>query len=259
MIKQRYKEKREVEKVVLVKRINYLNANNGSSQTISHSGISLIIQQEQLKVNEAPTLSFYLHCWTKEKLNSLSNNTQILEFCLDSILHCKNQIGKKFQLQVTEGIQQLANLLFAYYHYFVQKGVTYPVEQGALTLVDLILTMNHDVFQADSGDDYAAVIQYMEKNMNKRLTVTDMHKELHLSRATLNRLSRKNADMSVMELCRALKLSKAERFLKETSFSIAEISKMLGFKDDSYFNKIFKKFYGITPLEFRKKAGGIYK
>lgn len=245
--------------MVLVKTINYLNSDNGSSQTISHSGISLIIQQEQLKVDETPALSFCLHCWTNEKLTLLSENTQVLEFCLDSILQCKNQIGKIFQLQATEGIQQLTHLLFAYYHYLVQKGVTYPVEQGALTLVDLILNMNHDVFHSNSGDDYIAVIQYMEKNMNKRLTVTDIHKELHLSRATLNRLSRKNADMSVMELYRTLKLSKAERLLKETSFPIVEISKMLGFKDDSYFNKIFKKIYGITPLEFRKKAGGIYK
>lgn len=240
--------------MVIVKTINYLNSDNESDQTITHSGISLIIQKEQSKVNEKPTLSFYLHCWTNEKTKLLTKNSQILVLCLDSIFQCKNQTGKKFQLQVTEGIQQLANLLFAYYHYLVQRGVTYPVEQGVLTLVDLILNMNHDVFQTDSGDDYAAVIQYMEKNMNKRLTVTDIHKELHLSRATLNRLSRKNADMSVMELFRALKLCKAERFLKETSFSIAEISKMLGFKDDSYFNKTFKKFYGITPLEFRRKA-----
>lgn len=245
--------------MVLVKTINYLNSDNGSNQTISHSGVSLIIQQEQIKVDETPALSFYLHCRTNQELRMLSKNTQVLEFCLDSILQCKNQIGKIIQLKVTEGIQQLANLLFAYYHYLVQRGVSYPVEQGALILVDLILNMNHDVFQTDSGDDYTAVIQYMEKNMNKRLTVTDIHKELHLSRATLNRLSRKNADMSVMELFRALKFCKAERFLKETSFSIAEISKMLGFKDDSYFNKTFKKFYGITPLEYRRKVGGIYQ
>lgn len=242
-----------------MKTINYLNSDNGSSQTISHSGISLVIKQELLKVNETPALTFYLHCWTNEKLNLLSKDTQVLELCLDSIIQCKSHTGKIFPLQATEGIQQLANLLFAYYHYLVQKGITYPIEQGALTLVDLILNMNHDVFQTDSVDDYLAIIHFMEKNMNKRLTVTDIHKELHLSRATLNRLSRKNTDMSVMELFRALKLCKAERFLKETSLTIFEISDMLGFKDDSYFIKTFKKIYGITPLEFRKKAGGIYK
>ena len=243
--------------MVLVKTIKYSNSDNKSTPTISHSGLSLIIQQEQHKVNKTPDLSFYLHCWTNEKPDLFSMNTQVLEFHLDSTFQCKNQMGKMVQLEVTEGIQQLTNLLFTYYTYLIQRGISYSVEQAALLLVDLILNINQDIFQTNNDEDFAAVVQYMEKNINKRLTISDIHKELHWSRTTLNRLCRKNADMSVMELFRSLKLCKSERFLKETSFSIVEISKILGFKDASHFNKSFKKSYGITPLKFRKKARGI--
>jgi len=45
---------------------------------------------------------------------------------------------------------------------------------------------------------------------------------------------------------------KAKDFLMNPHYQIEEIANNVGFSDASYFTKVFKKFEGITPTQFRK-------
>ena len=248
------KEMKGVENVVSVKTINYLSSANGSVQTSSHSGISLIIQQEKCASMEAPARTFYLDFWTNKRLTVPKKNTQVLEITLDA-MQCKNLGSQSIPLKVTERIQQFTTLLFAYYTFYVQTDIDAPIDQAVLLLVELILNSNRDRLCID--EDYAAMIHFMEQNVHQSLTIDDFCLALHISRASLNRLSKKYSELSVMKLFRNYKCKTAERFLLESSFTIQEISRMLGFKDTSHFIKTFKKIKGVTPLTFRRETGGI--
>lgn len=240
--------------MVSVKSVNYLSSAKGSVQTISHSGVSLIIQQEKCSSMEATDRTFYMNFWTNKWLTAPQKNTQVLEIALDA-MQCKNLVSQSIPLKVTERIQQFTTLLFAYYTLYVQTGIDAPVDQAALLLVELILNSNRDRLCID--EDYAAMLHFMEKNVHQSLTIDDFCLDLHISRASLNRLSKKHSELSVMKLFRNYKCKTAERLLLESSFTIQEISQMLGFKDTSHFIKIFKKIKGVTPLTFRRGSGGI--
>ena len=47
----------------------------------------------------------------------------------------------------------------------------------------------------------------------------------------------------------------AERYLAERSFSVNEIAFLLGYSEPSAFHRTFKRWRGVTPLEFRQQAG----
>lgn len=49
------------------------------------------------------------------------------------------------------------------------------------------------------------------------------------------------------------RLSKSQDLLRKSSFSISTISSLVGFSSPEYYSKIFKKYIGITPNEFRGK------
>lgn len=49
------------------------------------------------------------------------------------------------------------------------------------------------------------------------------------------------------------KIKAACRMLEHSEYNCTEIGQFLGFSSDSYFGKIFKKYKGITPAQYRKK------
>jgi AraC-like DNA-binding protein len=51
------------------------------------------------------------------------------------------------------------------------------------------------------------------------------------------------------------RLKKASELLTDTDRTILEISEATGFENHSYFIRLFKRYYGITPLQYRKKKG----
>ena len=51
-----------------------------------------------------------------------------------------------------------------------------------------------------------------------------------------------------------LKLEKSRSLLEGSDMPISEIVGQIGFSDNSYFYKIFKKQYGITPFKYRQES-----
>ena len=50
-----------------------------------------------------------------------------------------------------------------------------------------------------------------------------------------------------------LRMKKAGRLLCEGGLRAVEVSDMLGFRDVSYFNRVFKKYFGKSPLEYKEE------
>ncbi|TDO22401.1 AraC family transcriptional regulator [Pedobacter duraquae] len=75
---------------------------------------------------------------------------------------------------------------------------------------------------------------------------------LYVTPNHLNALCKDLAGNSAGELIRARVILESKRSLINLSLSIAEIAERLNFKDNSYFNRFFKKHEGITPEKFRK-------
>jgi len=64
---------------------------------------------------------------------------------------------------------------------------------------------------------------------------------------------------SVNEYKNINRIKKSRHYLCHSDYSITEISDMLGFENLTYYERVFKKYAGITPLKYRKRvaAGGL--
>lgn len=56
-----------------------------------------------------------------------------------------------------------------------------------------------------------------------------------------------------------LRINKAKELLKDDTMKIGEISASVGFNDMRYFAKIFKKYMGVTPSDYRNISEKLYK
>jgi AraC-like DNA-binding protein len=72
-----------------------------------------------------------------------------------------------------------------------------------------------------------------------------------MSAAQLGRTFKQVAGMTLVAYLNHVRLANAARLLKETDRTIADIASEVGFSDQSYFDKRFKRAFGGAPRDFR--------
>jgi AraC-like DNA-binding protein len=74
-----------------------------------------------------------------------------------------------------------------------------------------------------------------------------------LSASYISRIFKANTGKTIMETLTAIRLETAKNLLKSTSFLIDDIAEHIGYKDTTYFIRLFKNKFATTPLQYRKK------
>lgn len=97
------------------------------------------------------------------------------------------------------------------------------------------------------------IIKYMHENISSTVTLTELAHLVSLSPTYLSRSFKDNTGYSVIEFFNKIKIDKAKEILIEGDKKIKEVSEELGFKDEFYFSRLFKKIEGISPKEFYNK------
>ncbi len=100
------------------------------------------------------------------------------------------------------------------------------------------------------------VRRYIEENIgNADANVDDMAEAAAASRSTLNRRLRSQLGISAAQLLIEARMQRAEQLLRECAgenpLPVAEIAGLCGYSDVQYFQRVFKKKHGLTPVDFR--------
>ena len=86
---------------------------------------------------------------------------------------------------------------------------------------------------------------------NTNFDVNDLVKEIGMSRTVLYKKVQTLTNQSVAGLIKNMRLKKAASLLTNTSYSVSEVTYMVGFNDRKHFSKEFKKFYNLSPTEYK--------
>lgn len=95
------------------------------------------------------------------------------------------------------------------------------------------------------------IASFVDINYKASFSGDDIEKEFFINFDYANRIFKKHTGMSIMKYRNALRINDAKKALIITSRSIGEISHSVGFDDESYFSRIFKKSEGISPSTYR--------
>lgn len=94
----------------------------------------------------------------------------------------------------------------------------------------------------------------LDARCRERLQVEDCASALAMSPARLRRLCHKVLGMSALDAINARVIHEGQRELVYSSLSIKQVAASLGFDDEDYFGRFFKKQTGLRPSEFRAQA-----
>lgn len=153
---------------------------------------------------------------------------------------------------------------------------TYVVRQTVFTLMELIQKKEYEFIQ----DVYYSLCNYLESSKHSKflaeystnvndsvlndilrymnghlssVTLESLSKEFHYHPSYLSTLIAQEGKTTFKKALQQMRLRAAEEMLIKSERSIMEIARKVGYLDESYFIRLFKRNFGLTPLEYRKK------
>jgi signal transduction histidine kinase/ligand-binding sensor domain-containing protein/DNA-binding response OmpR family regulator len=101
------------------------------------------------------------------------------------------------------------------------------------------------------------MMEFMEKNIdNTSLVVEDFAENCALSRTVFYRKLKSVVGLTPVEFIRDFRIKRAVQLIETGEFSFSQVAYMTGFNDPKYFGKCFKKYTGLTLIEYKNKEKG---
>ena len=98
------------------------------------------------------------------------------------------------------------------------------------------------------------IMQYIRENY-RDVTLEALAEQFHLSGPYLSKYIRNKAGVTFQEAVRAVRLKKAASALAKTGQTVETIAESVGYESVEHFNRLFKKTYGMTPVQYRNREG----
>lgn len=111
----------------------------------------------------------------------------------------------------------------------------------------------------DTESLYGQMVRYVEQNYCRRITLDEMAEHLHSNRSYLSRLYKNRSGVNLFDDILRRRIEKAKEYMECTDRRIYEISEAVGFDDTGYFSKVFKKYAGMSPKEYKNQRKGMYE
>jgi len=152
-------------------------------------------------------------------------------------------------------VQRIFDLGFTYLNQ-IQKMRS--VDDIALWLSRVMNRLSDLVFNLDDvkhADVMMKAMRYINARFDEALTLDEVAEAVSLSPTYFSKIWNEEMKCRFTAYLNRLRVERARVLLRTTDTSLVEIAGLLGYEDQSYFNKVFKKLVGQSPGRFRESAG----
>ena len=97
----------------------------------------------------------------------------------------------------------------------------------------------------------------IKANEDGKLTdkqLDELAENFNLSKPYLSKYIKENAGITFQEAVKKARMKKARSLLKESNQTVESIAATVGYENVEHFNRLFKKSYGMTPVQFRRES-----
>ncbi len=158
-------------------------------------------------------------------------------------------------VKLTTGVKHMIHELIELMSHSREYGIADRMDLAAFRLYEELLFMRHDSQHQDEFIEtkMQRIESYFHIHFNQEIDFDKLIRDNALSRRSFFRHWKKHSDLSPKLYLQELKLQEACRLISVTDKQINEIADLVNFRDFAYFCALFRKRYGLTPLQYRKQ------
>lgn len=116
-----------------------------------------------------------------------------------------------------------------------------------------IIMENTKSFYKKSDKTIYKSILYIENNFTEDFSVADLAKMSNICESSYRAKFKALKGMSPIEYKNYLRIKKGAELLQSDEYTVSEVAELVNLPDICYFNKLFKRYYGVSPKQIRNK------
>jgi len=217
-----------------------------------------IVLSDVIPDSELKRLSLFLEImdldqmkeWFFNIANLVRNNKEfhpnVIYLLRDAIIKVMVDFMDKFNPGNTK--QLIEDVLFESNHIMNPERLLVAIKNNMIILMERLIAESEN----EANRPIRIAKQYIYDNLNKTLTLEDVAGQVDLSPTYFSKLFKKEVGQNFLEYVTDIKLAQSKELLRNTNDTVAQIAYKVGYTDEKYFSKLFKKINGIKPTEFRR-------
>ncbi len=137
-------------------------------------------------------------------------------------------------------------------------GIDEDIIKSSIEALCVAVNKLEQIQQADQCRDERlnGIMNYIQEHY---LTVTldELAEKMHLSKPYLSKYIREKSGKTFGDIVKNVRMKKARTLLKNTSMTVENIADSVGYQNVEHFNRLFKKRYGMTPVQYRNREQNV--
>ena len=115
------------------------------------------------------------------------------------------------------------------------------------------MSLSGHSYNIQACDMFSQVLDYVEKHLEDEISMPELATIAKMNRNDFSRVFNSTFQITPKQyLCRR-RIDKAKILLLRSHFTVKQIAAMVGYTDEFYFYRIFKKYSGVTPKDYRER------
>jgi len=155
-----------------------------------------------------------------------------------------------------EGKAELEMILGLNFEHIQELGKIKSIEELCIWIVRVLDRFTECVYEnrnIKNVDIIRKTREFIRANYKKKIKLIDVSKAIYLSPYYLSHIFKKETGTTLLEYLTKVRIEEAKRLLESTPWNTTRISFEVGYSDQSYFCKVFKKSEGISPSDYKKR------
>jgi two-component system, response regulator YesN len=155
-----------------------------------------------------------------------------------------------------EAKAELEMILGLNFEYIQELGKLKSIEELCIWIVKVLDRFTESVYEnrnIKNVDMIRKTREFIRANYKKKIRLIDISKAIYLSPYYLSHIFKKETGSTLLEYLTKVRIEEAKRLLESTTWNTTRISFEVGYSDQSYFCKVFKKSEGISASDYKKR------
>lgn len=247
-----YEEALSMRKSAFLTNSSYLNFKEEGDDTKTHFNFYEKLTSQESKLQHVQIIGtdkteeiadYWSKIFKEVKKGRIDNN--IFEEVINDFLDEVQKTYRNIILNETAKAKALKNI----YRY---KNIDIFEEEFMGWILDLHEKINSQFAVNNNKQKIYQAIDYINKNYAKDLNMAVVSNYISMNYSLFSYSFKQYTGCNFVDYFKKIRISEAQRLLKETDMRINEISQTIGYDNEKHFMKLFKSYCGVSPSEYRK-------
>lgn len=123
-------------------------------------------------------------------------------------------------------------------------------------IMDWVRKFRYAVHNELDADEFAEIFRYIERHLRDKIALSDLAEVGCMSTATMCRKFKERSGLTIVQYLNERRISRAKQLMNNKNYTLGQIAEEVGFSNENYLMRVFKKITGITVGDYRKQLDG---